>query len=324
MYDTQAVSRELVRALRGDRSQEALNRRLRYASNVVYQWEHGRRTPSASSFFWLAHRTGVDVAAALGALGVRWSPPALEPWTLPGTTALLTDLCQRHTPAELAQALGTSRHRIGRWLRGEGEPPLPELLQLIELCTARSLDLLERLVDPHQIPSATEALARRAAARQRVHDEPWSAAVQLALELDRYRALGAHADGWIAARLRIPVEVERACLAALVEAGDVVLRGGLYEPAEIPRINLAGQADPLRLRRFWTGEAMARASTEAGCKGGWNLFTLAADDVARVAKLQREYYVALRSLAEQSHGKDVIMLATMQVQVLAGGEEGSS
>lgn len=320
MYDAEAVSRELVRALRGERSQEQLNRRLRYASNVVYQWESGRRSPSASSFFWLAHRTGVDLPAALAALGVRWSEAAAEPWTLPGAAALIADLCQRHTPAELATALGTTRHRVGRWLRGESEPPLPELLRLIELCTARSLDLLERLVDPATLPSAAEALARRAAARQRVHEEPWSAAVQLALELARYRALGAHQDGWIAAQLGLTVETERTCLAALVEAGDVVLRGGLYEPIEIPRMNLAGQSDPLRLRRFWTAEAMARARNDASCKGGWNLFTLASEDVPRVAKLQREYYVALRGLAEQSQGKDVIMLATMQVQVLSAKE----
>ena len=320
MYDAEAVSRELVRALRGDRSQEQLNRRLRYGSNVVYQWESGRRKPSASAFFWLAHRVGADLEGALGALGQRLSPAAGEPWTLPGLSALIGQISQRHSPAALAAGLGTTRHRVGRWLRGEGEPPLPDLLRLVELCTARSLDLLERLVAPSALPSAADALARRQAARCRVHDEPWSAAVQLALELDRYRALGAHQDGWIAAQLGLPVETERACLAALVEAGDVVQQGGLYQPVEIPRINLAGQPDPLRLRRFWAAEAMARARADGTCKGGWNLFTLAQADVPRVAKLQREYFVALRGLVEQSQGADVIMLATMQVQVLGGGE----
>lgn len=57
--DHYALSSELVRALRGKRSQTAFSRRLGYRSNVIYGWESGRRWPSSSAFFAAARKTGI-------------------------------------------------------------------------------------------------------------------------------------------------------------------------------------------------------------------------------------------------------------------------
>ena len=58
-YDQLAA--ELLRALRGHRSQEAFRRQLHYRSNVAYFWESGRRAPSATEAHRVAQRMGVDV-----------------------------------------------------------------------------------------------------------------------------------------------------------------------------------------------------------------------------------------------------------------------
>ena len=55
------LSKQLIRALRGRRSQVALSRRMKCKSNVLYTWESGRRWPTAAVFFHLAERVGVDV-----------------------------------------------------------------------------------------------------------------------------------------------------------------------------------------------------------------------------------------------------------------------
>ena len=65
--DAVAVGRDLVRALRGDRSQVAFARRLGYRSNAVYTWESGRRWLSASAFLRAAERVGIDVRAGVAA-----------------------------------------------------------------------------------------------------------------------------------------------------------------------------------------------------------------------------------------------------------------
>ena len=47
--DFERLSRELLVALRGQRSQVQWSRRLGYRSNVAYAWESGRRWPNAAA-----------------------------------------------------------------------------------------------------------------------------------------------------------------------------------------------------------------------------------------------------------------------------------
>ncbi|MDH5675329.1 MAG: helix-turn-helix domain-containing protein [Myxococcales bacterium] len=58
------VSRQLIRSLRGRRSQAALSRRLGYRTNVVQRWEAGRCFPTAARFFQMCERVGVDLEAS--------------------------------------------------------------------------------------------------------------------------------------------------------------------------------------------------------------------------------------------------------------------
>ena len=82
---------ELIRALRGKRSQMALSRRLGYKTNVVYLWEAQKGAPTGVGFFRLAERVGVDVRHALEQF-YRTPPPWLrdhEPVSVSGVAALL-------------------------------------------------------------------------------------------------------------------------------------------------------------------------------------------------------------------------------------------
>jgi DNA-binding transcriptional regulator YiaG len=62
--DLNVLASELIRALRGPRSQTAFSRRLGYRSNVVYTWEAGIRAPTASETLRAAARVGVEPDAA--------------------------------------------------------------------------------------------------------------------------------------------------------------------------------------------------------------------------------------------------------------------
>ena len=59
------VASELVRALRGRRSQTAFSKWLGYRSNVASAWEAGRAFPTASDFFSVLERSGRKLAVAL-------------------------------------------------------------------------------------------------------------------------------------------------------------------------------------------------------------------------------------------------------------------
>src|SRR5262245_34102929 len=81
-HDYDAIARDLVRALRGGRSQVAFARRLGFRSNAVYTWESGRRWPAASVFLDAAERVGIDVR-----LGLRGFLRRDLPWLEPGVSS---------------------------------------------------------------------------------------------------------------------------------------------------------------------------------------------------------------------------------------------
>src|SRR5688500_11996859 len=135
--DGHQVARELLRALRGKRSQVGFSRRLGYATNVAYAWEAGRRSPSAAELLRIAGITG-------GSLGRFFAaPPAwlAEPEPAAVIAGFLHEVCGGVTRAELARRSGFSRHAVGRWLAGDAIPNVGELLALVHHACDRVPDL---------------------------------------------------------------------------------------------------------------------------------------------------------------------------------------
>jgi transcriptional regulator with XRE-family HTH domain len=320
MIDTEALSRDLVRALRGHRSQRALSKRLRYESNVVYLWESGRRFPSPASFFWLCHRTGVDIHAVLGAiLPERRDQLDEDPWTVTGAAAWLKALKGRRTAAELARQVGVSRHSMARWFRGETEPRLPDLLRLIDICTTRLLDFAALLVDPAELPSVAERWGRIRAARTLVREAPWAPAVMVALELDDYRRMRGHRKGWVAQRIRIPVDEEVRCLALMAEAGQIVQHDGKWETVPMDAVDTRLPRRKQDLKRWWGEVALDRINADKESIHSWNLFTISREEQAQIKELQRQYYRAVREIAANSTKAERVMVLSLH-QVALDGE----
>ncbi len=106
-YETAAC--ELVKAVRGRRSQAAFSKRLGYRSNVVSAWEAGRAFPSASDFFSVLARTGrklADLLAAFHRLPADASAQDLT--TSRGVAAFLNDLRGRTPVVDLARSAGAA------------------------------------------------------------------------------------------------------------------------------------------------------------------------------------------------------------------------
>jgi transcriptional regulator with XRE-family HTH domain len=311
--DPEQLSRELIRALRGRRSQTAFARRLGYRSNVVYTWESGRRWPDASTFLAAARRVGIDLGAAIRTF-YRGEPPWLhlhDPATRAGVAALLADL-QGSTPlAEIAARAGRSRFAVSRWLHGKAEPRLPDLLRMIEATSLRVLDFLAALVDLRALPAAAEAWSRLEAARTLAWRAPWSQAVLLGLELSGYAALPAHDDAWLAARLGLTAEEVAAALDQLRAAGQVRRERGRWVRVDVQAVDVrrAGTG----LKEFWSEVALRRL--REGRPGLWsyNVFTVSEADLARLEELQRAYYRSLRALVAESEPAERVVLVNLQL-----------
>ncbi len=315
--DPSLVARELLRALRGRRSQPAWSRRLGYRSNVAWLWEAGRRSPDAAELLRAARLAGVDVDAAITVFLGR--PPAwlgvVPDAEVPG--ALLRDLRGTASLVELARRTGHTRFVWARWLAGTTRPRLPDFLAAIDAASLRLVDFVAAFVVPTRIPSIAEAWSRLEARRRGAALHPWTQAILRVLELDAYRAAPDPGPGWIAARLGIPVEEEQRCLSFLVQTGQVARVEGRYVqqdtlPVDTRRHPEVGRA----LKQHWS--AVARDRIEAGAPGqfSYNVFTVSETDLERLRELHLRYFHELRAIVAASQPGERVAVANVQLFAL--------
>ena len=314
------IAADLLRALRGKRSQEAFARRVGVRSHAIYTWESARNFPTAARALHAAERSGIDVVAALARF-YRQAPAWLtetEPSSPAGVARLLDDLRGASSVVAVARATGHSRFAVARWLKGAAQPRLPEFLQLIEGTSLRLLDFLACLVDPETLPSVASAYRDLEATRRAAYDAPWSHAVLRALELHDYRALPVHQPGWLAARLGLDPDEETRSLDLLLRSGQVIRDGnGRYAPARVSTVDTRRDPEAARrLRVFWSraaAERIERADESQQIAAAYNLFGISHADLQRLRELQRAYFRQMRAIIAESNPVQTVVLANMQL-----------
>jgi DNA-binding transcriptional regulator YiaG len=315
-FDGEAMSRQLVRALRGKRSQTALSRRLGYRSNVVYMWESGRRAPSASELFRIVRRSRRDPREAWARF--RVDVDRVDLCTPAGIAQLLQELRGDARISEVAARIGVSRFSASRWLRGHSEPRLPELLLLIEALTFRVVDFVAALVPPASVPVVASRWAELEARRSVAFEHPWSHALLRAVETDAYREQRSHRPGWLARRLGIDRTEEARSIEALETAGLLRWDGARYvtEP-EVVDTAMASEDERRRLKLHWADVGRDKLSTGGEGLFSWSVFALSREDYAHLQALHVRYMSALRQLVDASEPSEVVAAVNVQLFPLA-------
>lgn len=317
--DYEALAKELVRALRGSRSQVALSRRMKCRSNVLYSWESGRRWPTAATFFMLAQAVRVPVAQGIGEF-LGGLPPNLagKDWRDPQTAALLLEHLRGGTTiVELARRVGTHRVSVSRWLKGAAEPRLPDFLRMIEGTSLRLLDFIAIFTSPAQLPEASSAWQVLEAQRRVAYELPWSHAVLRVLELEQYRELSRHQPGWVAARLGISLAEEERCLAALSESKLIRRRRERWVVDSTLAVDTRRNPDAGRLlKSHWASVGNSRLpllEPSGEDLFSYNLFTISEREWESFRQLHIAYYQELRRLVDASKRPERVVLVNLQL-----------
>lgn len=306
---------EMIRALRGRRSQMEQSRRLGFATNVVYGWESGRRTPSSIDWFRMLRRGRVEP----GSLFARFfrSDPAWADaarWDEAGLVlSLLRELMKGHRSGQVARSLGCSRTTLLGWMQGVSVPRLPELLQLVETTTLRLLDFIALFVDPLNLPSVRSRYRDLLAQRQAAYEVPWSHAVLRMLEVD-----GACRDpGMLAARLGISRAEAESCLRALVRAKQICWHKDGWRLGRVMAVDT--RDDPERNRRLkshWIRVSLSRLERESpppSAQFSHNLFAVSEADFQRIRARQIAFYQEIAGIVERSSKSERVILLNVQL-----------
>ncbi len=308
--DVEPIARDILRHLRGGRSQVAFSRRLGFRSNVAHTWETGKRMPTGSVVLSAMQRLGVDVPARIRRF-TRVEPAfltELDPHRPEGVAAFLREL-RRDTPiSEIVQRTGLSRYQVARFLSGTAEPRLPDLLRLIDGLTARLLDAVALFADPGALPSTAEAWTRLEAARSLFWRHPRAQLVLLALDLADYRALPAHDDAWLARRLDVELYEVTADLERLAHTGQIAWSGTHWTLAEVQTVDTRRYPEAgLALKRWWTGRAK-EGMDRPDASMSYNVFTVSEADLQRIIELHRATYAQLRTIVAASDPSERLVL----------------
>ncbi len=319
-YET--LSSELIRALRGKRSQTAFSKRHGYRSNVAYAWESGRAFPTAVGFFEILERSGRKLAPALTKFyrAPSESSARHDLKTAPGVAAFLDDLRGQTSVVDLARTAKRSRFAVARWLKAEAEPRLPDFLRLVESASLRLLDFLACFFDLSTLPSVSKAWHELETARRAAYEMPWSHAVLRVIELPEYRALPTHEPGFVAQRLRISLEEAERCVALLLETGQLKKRGRRLVPGATLTVDTRGDATRSReAKAFWTRVALERIESGVDGTFSYNLFSVSRTDLERIRELHRAYFREIRRIVAASEPAECIALANVHLVELGAG-----
>jgi transcriptional regulator with XRE-family HTH domain/DNA-binding transcriptional regulator YiaG len=322
--DHDALAAQVMRALRGRRSQVAFSRRLGYTTNVAYAWESARRAPTAAEMLRAAARVGVDVGAAVTPFLYRHVPDGLgdlAPTSPAFVAALLRELRGPTPMRSLAERVGLSVSAVSRILKGTTEPRLPMFFQLVEATSRRLLDLLANLVDVGALPAARDEWRRLEAVRRLAYDNPLSEAVPRFLELELYARLARHRPGWIAERLGISRADEERTLRDLAAAGVIRWDGQRWQIDRQRSVDTT-RFDPRAastLRAFWTDDAAARI--RAGGDGQFSYLVFSTDDATleAIRELHLRYFRELRALVATSPKNRRVAVANIQLFAIDRG-----
>jgi transcriptional regulator with XRE-family HTH domain len=303
------VARELLKALRGPRSQVAFARRLGYIGNPVADWEAGRRFPTALEALRAYEKVTGNAEEPFG----RFHPsiPARRSDGTLDLASWLSALRGSASARDIALRAQLSRHQVSRWLRGQTQPRLPDFLRLLDAITGRSSDLVAELVPIESVPSAHRDWTRRNAARSLAHEEPWTQAVLRIIESKRYRELPEHSSPFISGALDLPLPVVQRCIDKLEAAGIVARRGEHYQPARALTVDARSIG---KLREHWASVAAAR-SRAPGPRDLFSCDVLSASraDVERIEVLLRAAFREICSIVAHTSEDEVAALVNLQL-----------
>lgn len=307
------AAQQLIRALRGSRSQLAFARRLGYRANPVTDWEHGRRYPTAQEALRIAGRVGVDVVAA----HERFAPGVLLEGSS-GSYALgawMRGLLGQTRVSELSRRMGRSRPTISRWLHGVAQPRLHEYMEFIDATTGRLPDWAAELVPIAQVPSLLPRFQVTQAARRLAFERPWTEGILRVLETDAYKQRPDHDAAWIARVLALPDEEVATCLEQLLEAQVITRERGKYAEVRPLSVDTRGGRAALRaVKAHWAKVAMQR-SLEPKPEDffAYNLCSASSEDMARIHEVLQNAFREIRTIVAASRSLEEVGLVNLHL-----------
>ena len=306
---------QLLRALRGKRSQVAFSRRLGYQANPITDWENGRRYPTISETLRAAGKVQIDRSHAFSQfLPARARARTVDPDNAETIAAWLRELRGSMKMSDLTARTGRTRYCISRWLAGKTEQRLPDFLLLVDALTGRVQDWVSALVPIQSVPVLAERAEKVAAAHRLALEQPDTALLLRILETERETTAQVALER-TAQILRRSVSEITEWVEELERVGVLINAAGRLSVVSELTVSTAGSPEQRHdLRLHWA--ALAQRRLQEGADSDWfayNLIAVSKQDSVRIEERLRAAYREVRAIVAESKPEEVAALLTMHL-----------
>jgi len=135
------------------------------------------------------------------------------------------------------------------------------------------------------------------------------------LEVDDYRTLSTHADGFVARRLGIPEEVARTALIHLEAAAVIRFENGLWRQERPLTVDTRGAPDDLNvLLRHWSAVGYRRIAEQRPSDFfAYNVMSASRADQETIRALLRRTFREIQSIVAASEPSERVALLNLQL-----------
>jgi transcriptional regulator with XRE-family HTH domain len=299
--------KELLRALRGRRSQRALSQRLGYSFNQVAKWESGHKKILWNEFVDLCTATKTPLAKSL-ASHYKYSGESSDASQI---ISMLIQVNGKSTSA-IGRQLEISRHSLSSWLKSKSYPSVHEVLHLLSLYRGGKphvISFVASLVgNSAMLPSIGDVVAQREGQIALAYQHPWLSAAAECLQLRDYRESAKHIPGFISKHLGISIDEEQMALSFLMKIGAITERNRKFAisgSSVVFQENVL--ADPndqegnFRVREYWWEKALTHLRNRPSWKSltfAFQTFAVSKEADKKIRDASIRYYQEIERLVE--------------------------
>lgn len=297
------IDREVLKALRGRRSQVQLSRLLGFRFNQVYLWESGRRAVHWGDFELYCKILKRPLYQAI-----------TRHFALPDSHSIhevLVGSLRSLKKGAIAKELGIGPSPLSRWLNGRADPPLREVFRIFNRTHLNFLEFLDEVVGAGKLMSIQTAVTETQRLKNALYGLPIAGAIAPALELREYQELKVHRPGVLAKRLGLTLQEEEEALRLLQAAGQIEMQNGKYRLKSF-RVTLTEDKQRfIQNCQYWS-ERAARIPKRVGQKSffGYRVFGVSSEAYAKLRQAQVNAYHAISEILkdETAPYDDVVVI----------------
>lgn len=308
------IKKELLKQIRGKRSQAQLSRILKYGFNQVYRWEADLTRLLWTDFIRICEVCKVGIKASLEESIVFYDD-------FKRADLLVQHIVGNKQIVKLADEIKISRFILSDWIKGKSEPTLDGILQLLA-----SRDLLLNFIDSlTNVEAVSTPLKEKIKAKKKalnyLYENPLAGAVLACMELSSYLRLDKHSVGFIAKKMGISIQDEENILLQLKNLGLIKNVNGKYQKVEVNFNSRGDFSGEQKLRRFWTEKGLQSDQSRKETKQkkdknyfGFVIFPMNEKKRAQLMEAYVQFGNTIYSIARDDGSEnDEVMVVTTQL-----------